>query len=105
MTEDCPVSASRSSRGTELAFARRESPRALKFKIAGCRLQRAMAMISERQQMSAGLLGEPSPITAMERAEWIARFDGICFSSDAYIPFRDNMTGLILGLEDEGIYP
>jgi AICAR transformylase/IMP cyclohydrolase PurH len=26
-----------------------------------------------------------------ERYEWISRFDGLCLSSDAFIPFRDNI--------------
>ena len=35
--------------------------------------------------------GEPEPLTREERAEWIAGFDGIGLSSDAFIPFRDNI--------------
>ena len=46
---------------------------------------------SERKQMLAGLLKEPIPITAQERTEWANQFQGICLSSDAYIPFRDNI--------------
>lgn len=45
----------------------------------------------ERKQMLGGLSQEPSPITARERAAWITRFEGICLSSDAHIPFRDNI--------------
>lgn len=30
-------------------------------------------------------------ITPPERTAWIARFSGLCLSSDAYIPFRDNL--------------
>jgi len=45
----------------------------------------------ERKRMLGGLLQEPSPITRRERAAWITRFEGICLSSDAYIPFRDNI--------------
>lgn len=33
----------------------------------------------------------PEPLTRDERCEWIGRFDGICLSSDAFIPFRDNI--------------
>jgi AICAR transformylase/IMP cyclohydrolase PurH len=33
----------------------------------------------------------PAPITEKERQEWVATFDGLCLSSDAYIPFRDNI--------------
>jgi len=39
----------------------------------------------------AGLDAAPAPISREERAEWIGRFDGICLSSDAFIPFRDNI--------------
>jgi len=45
----------------------------------------------ERKQMLCGLLQEPSPITTWERTAWITRFESICLSSDAYIPFRDNI--------------
>lgn len=33
----------------------------------------------------------PDPITTQERLEWIGNFEGICLSSDAFIPFRDNI--------------
>ena len=33
----------------------------------------------------------PEPISREEKAAWIARFEGICLSSDAFIPFRDNI--------------
>ncbi len=33
----------------------------------------------------------PEPITRQEKQEWINSFQGICLSSDAYIPFRDNI--------------
>jgi AICAR transformylase/IMP cyclohydrolase PurH len=46
---------------------------------------------AERKQMLAGLLNEPTPISAHERAEWVKQFQGICLSSDAYIPFRDSI--------------
>lgn len=45
----------------------------------------------ERRQMLSGLTQEPAPISAQERLEWVQRFEGICLSSDAYIPFRDNI--------------
>ena len=45
----------------------------------------------ERETMLRGLVSVPEPITASERAQWIKHFDGICLSSDAYIPFRDNI--------------
>ena len=34
---------------------------------------------------------EPQPLTRQERQEWIRGFDGIVLSSDAFIPFRDNI--------------
>jgi phosphoribosylaminoimidazolecarboxamide formyltransferase/IMP cyclohydrolase len=46
---------------------------------------------AERQQMLSGLTEEPAPLTRQERDEWIAGFDGICISSDAYFPFRDSI--------------
>jgi len=46
---------------------------------------------AERKQMLADLLKEPTPISAQERTEWMKQFQGICLSSDAYIPFRDNI--------------
>jgi len=46
---------------------------------------------TERKQMLDGLLHAPDPILAGEREAWIAQFAGICLSSDAYIPFRDNI--------------
>jgi phosphoribosylaminoimidazolecarboxamide formyltransferase/IMP cyclohydrolase len=46
---------------------------------------------AERKQMLDGLLKEPHPITAQERTDWIRQFQCICLSSDAYIPFRDNI--------------
>jgi AICAR transformylase/IMP cyclohydrolase PurH len=46
---------------------------------------------AEREQMRSRLLKEPVPLTAQERTEWIRKVQGICLSSDAYIPFRDNI--------------
>jgi len=46
---------------------------------------------AERDQMMSSLEEEPTPITAEERLEWVKRFDGVSLSSDAYIPFRDNL--------------
>ena len=45
----------------------------------------------ERKQTLGGLSNEPSPITTSERAAWITQFQGVCLSSDAFIPFRDNI--------------
>ena len=38
-----------------------------------------------------GLISEPEAISPSERAEWIQGFEGACLSSDALIPFRDNV--------------
>jgi len=49
---------------------------------------------AERDQLRAVCPELPSPITAQERSEWIARFaaaGGLSLSSDAFIPFRDNI--------------
>lgn len=45
----------------------------------------------EREAMVRGLVSEPEIITLQERVEWIKEFADICLSSDAFIPFRDNI--------------
>ena len=45
----------------------------------------------EREALLANLVDPPEPLTAGERSDWVRRFDGICLSSDAFIPFRDNI--------------
>jgi len=45
----------------------------------------------EREKLRVGLDADPEPITREERAEWVKEFDGICLSSDAFIPFPDNL--------------
>ncbi|MBN1542667.1 phosphoribosylaminoimidazolecarboxamide formyltransferase [candidate division KSB1 bacterium] len=45
----------------------------------------------ERAQMLSGLSQKPEPITPEEKTEWIGSFVGVCLSSDAFIPFRDNI--------------
>ena len=45
----------------------------------------------EREGLLDRLDGPPEPITKDERAEWISNWSGACLSSDAYIPFRDNV--------------
>jgi phosphoribosylaminoimidazolecarboxamide formyltransferase / IMP cyclohydrolase len=45
----------------------------------------------EKGKLAAGLVNEPIPITAQERADWVKGFSGICLSSDAFIPFADNL--------------
>jgi len=46
---------------------------------------------AERKAMLTMLTAEPEPLTTQERTEWINRFNGIALSSDAFIPFRDNV--------------
>jgi phosphoribosylaminoimidazolecarboxamide formyltransferase/IMP cyclohydrolase len=46
---------------------------------------------AERAAMLAGLTSQRDPISQPERIEWLKRFDGICLSSDGFIPFRDNI--------------
>lgn len=41
--------------------------------------------------MREELTADPEPITREERAAWVRGFDGICLSSDAFIPFPDNL--------------
>jgi len=45
----------------------------------------------EMNAMLGGLAEKPEPISRDERYEWIRQHDGICLSSDAFIPFRDNI--------------
>lgn len=45
----------------------------------------------EKNQMRKALKTEPQPLTTAECREWIARFGGLSLSSDAFIPFRDNL--------------
>ncbi|NLG65978.1 MAG: phosphoribosylaminoimidazolecarboxamide formyltransferase [Actinobacteria bacterium] len=46
---------------------------------------------AERAKVCAGLVNDPVSITAPERLEWVKGFAGICLSSDAFIPFSDNL--------------
>ena len=46
---------------------------------------------AERTATLAQLEEAPEPITPDERQEWVFGFDGICLSSDAFIPFRDTV--------------
>lgn len=45
----------------------------------------------EIEAMMSALTGRPEPISRQERLEWAKRFDGVALSSDAFIPFRDNI--------------
>ena len=46
---------------------------------------------SERGSLLSRLTEQPDPISQEEGDEWVGRWDGVCLSSDAYIPFRDNI--------------
>lgn len=46
---------------------------------------------AEMEALLAQLDGAPEPLSRRERAEWTGGFDGIALSSDAFIPFRDNI--------------
>ena len=41
--------------------------------------------------MLDGLQDVPKRIDREQRHDWIRSFEGICLSSDAFIPFRDNI--------------
>lgn len=45
----------------------------------------------ERADLLNQLDEDPRPIAATARNDWVREFDGLCLSSDAYIPFRDNI--------------
>jgi AICAR transformylase/IMP cyclohydrolase PurH len=45
----------------------------------------------EKRKLREGLTADPDPLTREERADWVERFVGICLSSDAFIPFPDNL--------------
>jgi phosphoribosylaminoimidazolecarboxamide formyltransferase / IMP cyclohydrolase len=47
----------------------------------------------ERDALVSTLGYRPEPLTADERAAWFAEFEDLCMSSDAFIPFRDNVDG------------
>ncbi len=45
----------------------------------------------ERGVLSKTLATTPDPITDQQRADWNAQFKGVVLSSDAFVPFRDNL--------------
>lgn len=45
----------------------------------------------ELQGMLSGFKTKPEPLTSQEKVDWLKQFQGICLSSDALIPFRDNV--------------
>ena len=46
---------------------------------------------AERETMLEGLNEPPDPISKRERQDWTGTFEGVCLSSDAFIPFSDNI--------------
>jgi len=46
---------------------------------------------TEEAAMIEGFTTPPARLESQERAAWIGQFNGICLSSDAFIPFRDNV--------------
>lgn len=46
---------------------------------------------TEETAMLAGFTTPPEPLGSQERAAWIGQYNGLCLSSDAFIPFRDNV--------------
>ena len=49
---------------------------------------------AEKGWLASQLDQAPEPLSREERSDWIARFDGICCSSDAFFPFRDSIDRL-----------
>jgi len=46
---------------------------------------------AEKAATLANLDGSPEPLSREERSEWIAKYEGVGLSSDAFIPFRDTV--------------
>jgi phosphoribosylaminoimidazolecarboxamide formyltransferase / IMP cyclohydrolase len=46
---------------------------------------------TEETAMLAGFTTPPEPLAHQERSAWVGQYHGICLSSDAFIPFRDNV--------------
>lgn len=46
---------------------------------------------TEETAMLEGFTTPPEPLGSQERAAWIGQCNGLCLSSDAFIPFRDNV--------------
>ena len=62
-----------------------------KFNLIDQYLMREQLSQTEETAMLAGFATPPEPLTSPERAAWIEQYNGICLSSDAFIPFRDNV--------------
>lgn len=46
---------------------------------------------AERDALARTLSYVPKPLTRVEREEWFRGFENLCLSSDAFLPFRDNV--------------
>jgi AICAR transformylase/IMP cyclohydrolase PurH len=46
---------------------------------------------AERAVLRDALVDLPEPLSPQERANWIAGYQGVCLSSDAFFPFRDSI--------------
>jgi AICAR transformylase/IMP cyclohydrolase PurH len=46
---------------------------------------------SEREAFTRTVGYRPEPLAPEERLSWFGGFEGLCLSSDAFIPFRDNL--------------
>ena len=46
---------------------------------------------SEKHDLSSNLESVPDSISRDEKLSWVTKFENVCLSSDAYIPFRDNI--------------
>jgi AICAR transformylase/IMP cyclohydrolase PurH len=46
---------------------------------------------AERAVLQDALQELPEPLSPQERDDWITGFEGVCFSSDAFFPFRDSI--------------
>src|SRR5215831_11258741 len=46
---------------------------------------------TEETTMLEGFTTPPTPLEGQERSAWIGQCNGLCLSSDAFIPFRDNV--------------
>lgn len=45
----------------------------------------------EKAELHDAVEGDVSPISAEEASDWISGLKGVCLSSDAFFPFRDNL--------------
>jgi AICAR transformylase/IMP cyclohydrolase PurH len=46
---------------------------------------------AERTVLRDALVDLPEPLSPQECADWIAGYQGVCLSSDAFFPFRDSI--------------